>query len=537
MGEPFNIGLIVDEGHVAPHIADLVAWIGTQPGLRFAGVIVQSGIVSQTPRAGFGWKLILAVERRRLRGRGTVESSFTDFGVARRLVRPTSSAVPGTWVLCDEDIAALTADRFDLLIHSGTGTWSGSARRCARLGIIQFNDVANESNRGGPPGFWEVYRRTAKTEFVIRHVSQDAVAPTVLRRGYVPTRTYALLNLDGLLKQASSHLRQLLTMVAETGELPRPATALAAATEYAGPMDRTPNVAKSIAYLCKLSARAASFRFREAVGLRERWGVAYAPSNWRDVKLAEGLKISNPPGRYLADPFLLNVGDETFCFVEDMFEKKERAVISVLQLGPNGYRYLGKAIEEDFHLSFPYLFEYDGDLYMCPESHEAREIRIYKCTRFPLEWKLQSVCMTDVSAVDTMIFASGDRWWMLTNIDNASVGHSFSELHLFWAMDPLSACWERHPRNPVVIDPEFARNAGLIHEGGVTYRVSQARGFGVYGCSASFSAITTIDPLRYEEKLVRTIRPTHERGLTGIHHFSAAGGYAVWDQKRWAWRR
>ena len=546
MGESVrNIGLIVDEGCVAPHIAELVAWIGTQPGLRLSGVIVQRGMVPPTSLEGPGWKFVTALERRRLRGRRLapitpvtpVAPDFTPCGGTRRVVRPTRSGVPGTWVLGDEDIAGLKAARFDLLIQCGTGTWSGGALGCARLGMILFNDVANESNRGGPPGFWEVYRRTAKTEFVIRHVARDAGAPSVLRRGYVPTRTYALLNADGLLKQASSHLRQLLAVVAETGALPLPMPVPERAIECTGARHRPPNVAESIAYLCKLSARAAAFRFREAVGLRERWGVAYAVSNWRDAKLSEGLKIGNPRGRYFADPFLLTVGNETYCFVEDFVEAKGRAVISVLQLGPNGYSFLGKALEEDFHLSFPYLFEYDGGLYMCPESHEAREIRVYKCTRFPLEWKLQSVCMSAVSAVDTMIFASGDRWWMLTNIDDPSVGHGFSELHLFSAPDPLSDQWERHPCNPVVVDPEFARNAGLIQEDGVMYRVSQARGFGVYGCSASFSAITTIDPLRYEEKLIRTIRPTHERGLTGIHHFSASGGYAVWDQKRWAWRR
>ena len=370
---------------MAPHIAELVAWIGTQPGLRLSGVIVQRGMVPPTFLEGPGWKFVTALERRRLRGRRLapitpvtpVAPDFTPCEGTRRIVRPTRSGVPGTWVLGDEDIAGLKAARFDLLIQCGTGTWSGDALGCARLGMILFNDVANESDRGGPPGFWEVYRRTAKTEFVIRHVARDAGAPSVLRRGYVPTRTYALLNADGLSKQASSHLRQLLVVVSETGALPLPlpVPVREAAIECTGARDRSPNMAESIAYLCKLSARAAAFRFREAVGLRERWGVAYAVSNWRDAKLSEGLKIGNPRGRYFADPFLLTVGNETFCFVEDFVEAKGRAVISVLQLGPNGYSVLGKALEEDFHLSFPYLFEYDGGLYMCPESQEAREIR------------------------------------------------------------------------------------------------------------------------------------------------------------------
>ena len=546
-----NIGLIVDEGCAAPHVAELVSWIGTQPSLRLSSVIVQKGMEATRTHpdparlhsvcrriafhlfSGLGWRLITWVEERRLHKRkpGPVAPDFASPGRTQLVVRPTGSGMPGTYVLSDADIARLKAERLELLIQCGTGTWSGGALGGAKLGMILFKDIANESSRGGPPGFWEVYHRTAKTEFIIKHVSPEATAPAVLRRGYSPTQTYALLNVDLLLKLASSHLRQVLVVAAKTGALPLPGKAI----EYTGSRHRTPSLVESVVYFWKLSARAAAFRFREAVGLRERWGVSYAVSNWRDVKLSEGLKISNPEGRYFADPFLLTVGDETFCFVEDFVEANGRAVISVLQLGPNGYSFLGKAIEEDFHLSFPYLFEYDGDLYMCPESHQAREIRVYKCTRFPLEWKLHSVCMTDLSAVDTMIFASGDRWWMLTNIDNTSVGHGFSELHLFSATDPLSAQWKSHPLNPIIVDPEFARNAGLLHENGVIYRVSQARGFGVYGSSASFFEITVIDAMNYEEKLIKTIHPTHERGLTGVHHFNSTDGYTVWDQKRWAW--
>ena len=33
-------------------------------------------------------------------------------------------------------------------------------------------------------------------------------------------------------------------------------------------------------------------------------------------------------------------------------------------------------LHEPFHLSFPYLFEHDGALFMCPETSENRDIRI-----------------------------------------------------------------------------------------------------------------------------------------------------------------
>ena len=38
---------------------------------------------------------------------------------------------------------------------------------------------------------------------------------------------------------------------------------------------------------------------------------------------------------------------------------------------------------------------------MIPESHQSKDIRIYKCTKFPLKWKLHGILMKNVSAVFT----------------------------------------------------------------------------------------------------------------------------------------
>ncbi len=68
-------------------------------------------------------------------------------------------------------------------------------------------------------------------------------------------------------------------------------------------------------------------------------------------------------------------------------------------------------------MSFPFLFRYDGALYMCPESLESGEIRVYRCTDFPQRWTHVATLMTGVPAVDTMLFEHEGRWWMMTCLD------------------------------------------------------------------------------------------------------------------------
>ena len=46
------------------------------------------------------------------------------------------------------------------------------------------------------------------------------------------------------------------------------------------------------------------------------------------------------------------------------------------ELSEKEYVFIGTALEESFHLSFPYIFEFNNDIYMVPESSKNRDIRL-----------------------------------------------------------------------------------------------------------------------------------------------------------------
>jgi primosomal protein N' (replication factor Y) len=58
---------------------------------------------------------------------------------------------------------------------------------------------------------------------------------------------------------------------------------------------------------------------------------------------------------------------------------------------------------------------------MCPETHEAQDIRLYKCVEFPLKWQYVKSLITNVSAVDTSIFFKNEKWWLMTNLSNSLI--------------------------------------------------------------------------------------------------------------------
>ena len=359
-------------------------------------------------------------------------------------------------------------------------------------------------------GFWECYRREPQTEFRIRRMT--ATGEEVLARGAYKTLFYYSLNQAHVYKKAVSHLKRLLKDAAATGRLPAPQRAV--------PAPAVPTLAHGAIYGAKLLGRIALKALGRLPLLRERFGVSVLSGRWDQP--IQWQRAATPRGRFWADPFLHTRGGRTFCFVEDLDGRTKRGRIAVLEVAGGRLLERGIALEEPFHLSFPFLFEHGGELYMCPESSEAREIRVYRCVEFPLKWRLERTLMRGVSAADTMLFEKGGRWWMLTNIDEADTGDHCSELYLFSADSPLSANWTPHRHNPILVDSIGGRNGGLIRDGERLYRIGQCQGFDRYGEGLRVYEIREISESRYVEELVG------ER-IHGTHHLSSDGRTTVID--------
>ena len=251
--------------------------------------------------------------------------------------------------------------------------------------------------------------------------------------------------------------------------------------------------------------------------------------DWRDAELFRATRLENRPFHYLADPFVIARSGKNYCFVEDFDYSTHRGTIDVYELTPTGGTRVGTALNEKFHLSFPYLFEYRNELYMCPESSESKDIRIYKCIEFPLQWKLEKIVMDRVSAADTMIFEKDGKWWLLTNIDPADAGDYCSELWIFSADSPLAESWKPHPLNPIIVDASRARNAGCFIDGDSYFRFSQGQGFDVYGKRVLINKIIELSDTKYAESCVSVIAPSFQPGVVGTHHMHSNGQCTVFD--------
>jgi hypothetical protein len=489
----------------------------------------QLGLKGLTEKIGF--RLIGKVEKLRSLHEQKFHDLYSSHGldeaeIQKIYVRPLISKSGFVYRYSEDDIQKITSRNPDVLIRCGSGILRGQILEAARFGILSFHHANNEINRGTPPGFWEVFNREPSTGFIIQRLSDELDGGDVLFKGSIPTSPPYVLNATRLYLKSTVFMHNLLERIGETGALPEAHRK----APYAYPLYKTPALGDQITYVSKKLAHAGNALIDTVRGKVLRWGVAYQfVDDWKSAVLWRSTVIKNPPNRYLADPFILHKNGSHVCFVEDFNYSTNTGHITAFEIGRDGYTELGCALKEDFHLSYPFVFEASSGLYMCPESQAAREIRLYKCVNYPLGWELHRVLMKEVSAADTNLFQHDGRWWMLTSIDSSESGDHCSELHVFYADDFDSSNWTPHPMNPVIFDSRRARNGGLLFHGDGIYRVFQVQGFERYGESMGIARITELTTARYEEQVLCSITPNFFAGLKGTHTYSFAGGLLAID--------
>ena len=441
-------------------------------------------------------------------------------------VKPQISKSGLTYRYDSEDIKRIKELGLDLLIRGGSGILRGDILDVCPNGVISFHHADNEINRGGPPGFWEVYERSPRTGFIIQRLKDELDGGDVLYKGFISTSWFYSLNLANLYEVANPFFHHVLEDITSG----KPKLEVSEKTPYSYPLYTTPTIFQTLNYLLKTSKILASKISRKIQGKSFRWGVAYQFSEkWNDVTLWRSQKITNPKNRFLADPFVIKKNGSHFCFVEDLDYKTDKGSISAYKITPSSCDSIGTVLEEDFHLSFPFIFEYENEIFMCPETHEKQEIRLYKCTDFPTKWEFHKTLMKGVSAADTMIFKRDNIWWLFTNIDKSCVGDHGCQLHIYSADNPLSDEWVAHDNNPVIFDPLFARNGGMIVSQNEVYRVFQRQGFDMYGEACGIARITSLSDTEYIEEIHSVIEPQFFKNIKGTHTYNFESDLVVFD--------
>src|SRR5438067_893938 len=176
--------------------------------------------------------------------------------------------------------------------------------------------------------------------------------------------------------------------------------------------------APGVADVTRIVARLARRGVERALHI-EQWFLAYRFGGRVQAGLEGFTRIMPPKDRDWADPFVVEKSGRYYIFFEELIYAEGKAHIAMLELDRAGRTSTpSRVLEADYHLSYPYIFEHDGQLWMLPESSRSRRVELYRCVDFPLSWKRECVLLEDVRLVDaTLHVEKGDRgrWWMFAN--------------------------------------------------------------------------------------------------------------------------
>jgi hypothetical protein len=234
---------------------------------------------------------------------------------------------------------------------------------------------------------------------------------------------------------------------------------------------------------------------------------------------------------FLADPFGIWRDDHLHVFVEAYDYRDKHGVIRrftydrALNLCDEGL-----ALRAAHHLSYPFLIEDAGEVFMLPEAHHAGKLTLYRAREFPNTW--ERVCdLMDVPAIDASIIRQGETWWMFYALPGPN-RRAMRELHAATAPH-LTGPWTPHALNPLRVGLDSARMGGTpFLADGKLYLPTQDCTH-TYGGAATLLRVDELEP-SWNATAVRTITPTafSDTFTDGLHTLSACGDVTLFDVKR-----
>ena len=233
---------------------------------------------------------------------------------------------------------------------------------------------------------------------------------------------------------------------------------------------------------------------------------------------------------WVADPFVFEYDGETYIFAELFDYLRRRGVIGYSKLGSNGnFSRWKEIIVETYHMSYPQIFEYDGEIYIVPETGSGRTLDMYRAVDFPDKWEKSVNLAKDVVFADTTLLNRGGKLYALA-CDMERTKNS--ELVLFGVNENMKLCSTE--LGCVVNDPVTARAAGEMFEyGGKLMRVSQDCSE-EYGKRLNFLEVDSDFSSYYREKTVKTV-DVKDLNIIGIknplrvHTYNSSENYEVID--------
>ena len=237
--------------------------------------------------------------------------------------------------------------------------------------------------------------------------------------------------------------------------------------------------------------------------------------------------IPNLRQGFSADPFLFEYKGTLYLFAEIMNNKKGVGEIGYCKWDGKRFSRWKIIISEAHHLSYPLVFQENGDIYIMPEAKSSHSLYLYKAKSFPDEWERLEPIVTGCNLCDTTLFDyQGEKLAFTTVYDEQG-----SHLRLLAFNDSLDQVVSY---KELTDDKSVSRCGGhVILENGRYIRVAQDCSQ-MYGEKLIFLDFSIDKAGRFEDKICKIIsaneiKKNKPMKVTRIHTYNYCCGIEVID--------
>jgi hypothetical protein len=240
-----------------------------------------------------------------------------------------------------------------------------------------------------------------------------------------------------------------------------------------------------------------------------------------------------PAGSFHADPFGLWHDGHLHVFAEAFDYRRRVGHIDLLIYDPDFVLLDCRTVlKRPWHLSYPFVFEADDEIWMLPEAFQSGTLTLYRAKSFPYHWEPVCEIPLDGPAIDATPLFHGGKWWLFYSPSQNRLAKK-SHLHLAWS-NTLMGPWHVHPLNPVRVDLSSARPGGTpeVRDGVIILPVQDCRA--TYGAAIRTLAVDHLNETEFSATIGTTLvaPPWMAPFAQGLHTLATAGPVTLIDVKR-----
>lgn len=428
--------------------------------------------------------------------------------------------------LDNSSINKLENAKLDFIINFSIHRFIGKVISVANYGVwcYQFGDP--EKYEGSSLCFWEIYNEDLVTRACLLRLTNEQDHSILLKDGFLKTNILFAKNIDKIHFECTKWPLFLCWDISnnKTGVLSESCKIKPYKNSH------PPGNLKLLIFFLTQLKRFIKKAFK-SLFYTDYWNIGIAHGPIREFLNPEVLPEVKwfpnlPKYRFMADPFGMYFKDELYVIYEDFLFDQGIGKIASFRFHKDSFIENNIVIDEKFHMSYPFLLEYDEEIYCIPETYQKNQVCLYKAVNFPNTWKLEKVLIDDYAGIDNTVFNYEDTWYLFSTNKNAGPHHN---LNIHYS-NSIFGPWQAHPKNPVKTDIRSARPAGnmFIHNGRL-FRPSMDYSEKVEG-RIVINRIENLTPNEFNERSHTIINPFQNTYYADkVHTLSQVGPYTLVD--------